>query len=121
MAYLPTSDVAMIRKALKKAYGKAVKFSVTKKDNWNGINVYIMESPFFEDGERGNYTYNHHRDDMNPNTEEFIDAVVEIIKTASNTKYYNNTDAMTDYFDTAFYYTVEVGKWNKPHVHKPTK
>jgi hypothetical protein len=30
--------------------------------------------------------------------------------------YYYNSDAMTDYFDTAYYYYINVGKWNKPYV-----
>lgn len=29
--------------------------------------------------------------------------------------YYNNSDVMTDYFDTAYYYNIYVGKWNKPY------
>ena len=30
--------------------------------------------------------------------------------------YYDRSDAMTDYFDTAYYYHINVGKWNKPYV-----
>ena len=30
-------------------------------------------------------------------------------------KWYDNTDAMIDYFDTAFYIDFEIGKWNKPY------
>jgi len=29
--------------------------------------------------------------------------------------YYNNTDCQTDYFDTAYYYYVKIGQWNKPY------
>jgi len=29
--------------------------------------------------------------------------------------YYNNTDAQTDYFDTAYYYYIKIGKWDKPY------
>ena len=32
--------------------------------------------------------------------------------------YYDNSDAMIDYFDTAFYVHINVGKWNKPYVLK---
>jgi hypothetical protein len=29
--------------------------------------------------------------------------------------YYNNTDAQTDYFDTAYYFYINVGQWDKPY------
>jgi hypothetical protein len=29
--------------------------------------------------------------------------------------YYNNTDSQTDYFDTAYYYYIKIGQWNKPY------
>lgn len=30
--------------------------------------------------------------------------------------YYNNTDSQIDYFDTAYYFYINVGDWNKPYV-----
>lgn len=30
--------------------------------------------------------------------------------------WYDRSDAMTDYFDTAYYLSIDVGKWNKPYV-----
>jgi hypothetical protein len=32
------------------------------------------------------------------------------------TIWYNNTNAQIDYFDTAYYIDINVGKWNKPYV-----
>jgi hypothetical protein len=29
--------------------------------------------------------------------------------------YYDNSDAQVDYFDTAYYYDINIGKWNKPY------
>ena len=29
--------------------------------------------------------------------------------------WYDRSDAMTDYFDTAYYYHINIGKWNKPY------
>jgi hypothetical protein len=29
--------------------------------------------------------------------------------------YYDRSDAMTDYFDTAYYVDVNIGKWNKQY------
>ena len=49
--------------------------------------------------------------------------IVEIMKTApANVKggraWYDNSDAMTDYFDTAYYTHINVGKWDKPYEFK---
>ena len=30
-------------------------------------------------------------------------------------EWYDRSDAMTDYFDTAFYYNISVGDWRKPY------
>ena len=29
--------------------------------------------------------------------------------------YYNNTDSQIDYFDTAYYYYINIGQWDKPY------
>lgn len=31
-------------------------------------------------------------------------------------EWYDNSDSMTDYFDTAYYVDVNIGKWNKPYI-----
>jgi hypothetical protein len=35
---------------------------------------------------------------------------------AGGRRFYDNSDAMTDYFDTAFYTDLSVGAWNKDYV-----
>ena len=52
-----------------------------------------------------------------------IDDIKDICHTApakaeGGRAYYDNSDAMIDYFDTAFYVHINVGKWNKPYVLK---
>jgi hypothetical protein len=32
------------------------------------------------------------------------------------TKYYNNDDAMTDYFDRSHYTNIYIGAWDKPYA-----
>lgn len=39
----------------------------------------------------------------------------EIVPAMYSANYYDNSDAMTDYFDTAYYVSVNIGKWNKPY------
>jgi len=40
-----------------------------------------------------------------------------MIAAMKGTKWYDNSDAMTDYFDTAYYLSLKVGQWNKPYMH----
>ena len=42
----------------------------------------------------------------------------ELLKAMKGTKWYNNSDAMVDYFDIAYYTDINIGKWNKPYVLK---
>ena len=35
-------------------------------------------------------------------------------------KWYDTSDAMVDYFDTAYYVDINIGKWNKPYVQTKT-
>ena len=49
-----------------------------------------------------------------------IAEIINIMKTApANVKvgraWYDNSDAMVDYFDTAYYTHLNIGKWNKPY------
>ena len=46
---------------------------------------------------------------------EFLKEVLNTIKVTG--KWYDNSDAMNDYFDTAFYIDINIGKWNKPYQH----
>lgn len=45
-------------------------------------------------------------------SKQFLDEIIPAMKAAD---YYDNSDAMTDYFDTAYYFDVNVGKWNKDY------
>ena len=44
--------------------------------------------------------------------EEFLTKVKAIMMEG----HYDNSDVQTDYFDTAWYLSISVGKWNKPYV-----
>jgi len=41
--------------------------------------------------------------------------LTEAFKALKGAGWYDNSDAMTDYFDTAYYVDVSIGKWNKPY------
>ncbi len=46
---------------------------------------------------------------------EALAFITELFAAAKGTEWYDNSDAMTDYFDTAYYIDVNVGKWNKAY------
>lgn len=43
---------------------------------------------------------------------EILKKIDEAMRSAD---YYDRSDAMTDYFDTAYYYSINVGEWCKPY------
>ena len=117
MAYINTQDVAKIRNALKIAFPD-FKFSVRKQNGGLSVDVAIVSGPIdlSSDIPHGNgYAQ------LNPYYLEryewtkFYEAVDMVVRLAPSKKYYNNSDAMTDYFDVAFYYHINVGAWNKPY------
>ena len=128
MAYISTADVKKIRVALKEKF-PAYKFSV-RKDNNIAVAVNVMKGPAFKpyeehdryentrymrDLNNGNFNINHHYLDRYGENEEFFEEVVKIIKTAPNDAWYDNSDMQIDYFDTAYYIHLKVGKWDKDY------
>jgi len=55
------------------------------------------------------YWYQEHFDGV---CKEFFEELFAAVKSA---EWYNNSDAVIDYFDTAYYFDVNVGRWNKPY------
>lgn len=127
MAYISAEDVKAIRNELKNTFPK-FKFGVRKMSGGsNGVNVTVKAGPTdFSDCFRGDEGYaqiNHYHTHMYGDHQSFFDEVHSIIKTApargdgywKNQGWYNNSDAMTDYFDTAYYISMNVGSWDKPY------
>ena len=57
------------------------------------------------------YWYDEHYNDGV--AKSFISEMVTALKAAD---YYDRSDISTDYFDTAYYYNLKVGDWNKPYT-----
>lgn len=112
MAYINRETSAKIRKALKEAFPE-IKFSVSI-ENHMSLNVCIMASPYFDEGAK--FGVNHYWMDEHFEGQQLavLKRVEQIIKEVG--EWFDNSDVMTDYFHTAFYYNIAVGKWNKPHV-----
>ena len=49
-------------------------------------------------------------------TGEALAFLSEIIPAMKGADWYDRSDIQTDYFDTAYYYDVNVGSWNKPYT-----
>ncbi len=125
MAYINAKDVAQIRKELKEKFPK-YKFGVRKGAGSLSVGVTIKSGPadFVDPHGRGYIQINqYHLGNYGPH-KMFLSEVVNIIKTApsrgegfhNGDVWYDRSDAMTDYFDTAYYFDINVGAWNKPYV-----
>lgn len=130
MAYISTAEVSAIRTALKAKYGKRFKFGVTK-DNHSGVNVTILSgdtdfSDMWIGKTPGDYDYGcvginkYYLENYGRHSKLFAE-IVDIIKTAPATvpggkAWFDDSDAMTDYFHTAFYINLSIGKWDKKYV-----
>lgn len=44
------------------------------------------------------------------------DFLLELLSAMKGKDWYNNSDVMTDYFDTAYYMDINVGSWDKPYT-----
>ena len=71
------------------------------RDNWQPAENYMDVNV---------YWINEHFDGL---ARDFLNEVMTAIKTAG--EWFDESDAMTDYFHTAFYIDINVGKWDKPY------
>ena len=115
MAYLSKDQVKQTREALKVAFPD-FKFMVRRSNGGSGsINVSIMSGPVdFGDLDMPKAVNPYHIGTFFEDHQvRFLEAVVKVIKYGTDRQWYDNSDPMTDYFDTAFYLDVELGRWGK--------
>jgi hypothetical protein len=139
MAYISAEDVKAIRTELKQAFPKW-KFSVRKGAGSLSVDVNIQQGDidFIEvycakdlDTQQAEYTRKNRNLQINqywikdhwnhaPKAAQALIRINEIMHNApgraGGKKFYDNSDAMIDYFDTAFYTHLSVGQWNKPYA-----
>ena len=120
MAYISATDVAAIRKELKAAFPKW-KFSV-RKDNSLAVAVTIKKGTCAFEGKDHAQVNQYYIDSHWTDAEDAmaLTKINEIMHNApgranKNRKFYDNSDAMTDYFDTAFYTHLSIGGWNEKY------
>jgi hypothetical protein len=56
------------------------------------------------------YSYQDHYDGL---AQAFIAEAITALQSAG---WYDRSDAMTDYFDTAYYIDINIGRWDKPYI-----
>lgn len=139
MAYISANDVAAIRNELKVAF-PSWKFSVRKSSGSLGVDVTVLQGDIdfveiycakgVDDNEAGwarknralqinQYWINDHWG-HSPEAAQALTRINEIMHNApgraGGKAFYDNSDAMTDYFDTAFYTHLNIGAWNRPYA-----
>lgn len=128
MAYISAKDVAAIRAELKQAFPKW-KFAVRKGSGSLSVDVSIMRGTEAFDqafansfqGKRyaqvNQYWIKEHFQDAGER--KALETINEIMHNApgraGGKAFYDNSDAMTDYFDTAFYTHLQIGKWDQEY------
>ena len=128
MAYISANDVAAIRAELKQAFPKW-KFSVRKASGGLAVDVTILKGTCsFEEGFQNSFQGKRHCQvnqywiDSNWCDAEDKAALKKINEIMHNAPgraggkvFYDRSDAMTDYFDTAFYTHLSIGQWNRDY------
>lgn len=124
MAYIKTEEVAQIRKELKEAFPQ-LKFGV-RKHHHSSVDVTIKAgtvdfSDILDDNGYSQVNQYWLTEDRVGKHVKLFEKIIDIIKTApakvpGGRAWFDDSDSMTDYFHTAFYFSVNVGAWNKPYV-----
>ena len=119
MAYITSESVKEIRNNLKALYPakQGWKFSVTR-EHYSSVRCIILTAPIELrlDITRQNESVNNfwissrYNDAPNDAAKEVLTNVNNIL----NLNNYDNSDAMTDYFDCGHYVTISIGAWDKP-------
>lgn len=118
-------------KAVLKKYGVKGSISV---NNHSTLVVTLKEGPldFIGEANRYNREYAERRGERfhevkgyyqaNPyRPDTYADDVIseffrELTQAMRGNLWYDRSDIMTDYFDTAYYLNINVGRWNKPYI-----
>ena len=119
MAYIGQKEKKELAPAIKnvlKTYGMKGSIAI---DNHSSLVVNVKEGVLdftnhFTHGDGYIQVNTYHIDNWYSGTiKNFLN---DLVKAMKGTSWYNNTDAMIDYFDIAYYVDINIGKWDKPYV-----
>ena len=126
MAYISATDVQAIRTELKAKFPKW-KFAVRKSSGSLAVDVNIMQGTesfddHFSNGRRyaqvnQYWIADHFKDTSERQAIEMINEIMHNAPgRAGGKQFFDHSDAQTDYFHTAFYTHLSIGKWDKEYV-----
>ena len=126
MAYISAQDVQAIRTELKQKFPKW-RFAVRKGSGSLSVDVNIMQGTESFDDQFSNgrryaqvnqyWIADHFADSSERQAIEMINEIMHNAPgRAGGKQYFDESDAMTDYFHTAFYTHLSIGKWDKDYV-----
>jgi hypothetical protein len=126
MAYISAQDVKAIRAELKEKFPKW-KFSVRKGSGSLSVDVNIMQGTESFDDQFSNgrryaqvnqyWIADHFKDSSERQAIEMINEIMHNAPGRAGGKvYFDESDAMTDYFHTAFYTHLSIGKWDQDYA-----
>ena len=122
MAYVSQADKKALAPAIKKVLSKyGMKGSISIR-NHSTLQVTLQSGAIdFKDYSHGDgyiqvNTY-HIDSHYSGKAKAFLNELLDAMK---GPKYFNNDDAMTDYFSRSHYTDINVGKWNKPYFLQET-
>ena len=135
-AYVSKADTQRVRQLLKQEFPN-LKFSVVKDGGRMSVSIMAGDIDFSDinddvprtkrywerwgnpkpvfDGKLDINQY--HLDGYNPKYTPLFEKIVSIMK---GEDWFDDSDSQTDYFHTAYYIDLNIGKWNKPYEYKPT-
>jgi hypothetical protein len=121
MAYITKEDVQAIRQELKAQFPKW-KFSVRKGAGSLSVDVNILQGTASFEGKDyaqvNQYWIKDHWKDEDDC--QVLTTINEIMLNAPGRAggrvYFDESDAMTDYFHTAFYTHMQIGSWDKKYI-----
>lgn len=114
MAYMNQDKKAKIASKMKpvlRKYGLKGSLSV---HNHSSITLTIKSGPIDFGGDYVQVNQ-YWLDDHYKDKPQALAALKEIKEAMLAADWYDRSDAQVDYFDTAYYYNINVGRWNKPY------
>jgi hypothetical protein len=134
MAYMNQDKKKIIKANLDKVLKPlGIKYSLSVQDNMS-ITCTVKEAPIdfignlkANTGDKFNLNtddgyiqvnYFWYQDHFTGQAKDVIGQILDGLKSAD---YYDKSDSMVDYFDTAYYMHINIGRWDKPFILKGTK
>jgi len=117
MAYVSQKDKAELAPKIKQVLKKyGMKGSIAVRHH-STLVVNIRSGKIaFEHTHGDGYTQVNEYHIDNHYTGQARDFLNELVAAMRGDRYYNNDDAMTDYFDRSHYTDINIGRWNKPYI-----